>query len=346
MFIIRVTLAVALAAPLAAFAAPSTAHADVRALDAWGRYVTAFDLHAKEGARAMSYVPNGTFMFLVDGAASDDVVLAQYYVGKQKLGDELKCPVRLNDVADSEQKVAIAMRCAPDLDAHGLSKPAKIRVEVGYRQLARGKDHPRLATYEFAVAKHVGPGKRTEFHIEHDFRMGESWLHFMGDGRGVHLYTWFKTSHDRSTHVNRSTVKMRCFVGDKTLDFNDLTNSRWDYEWDDYRGGESDKTAFQFNYFFPPGDPRQFLRDNPGDYRCVLTRGGEIDRELHFTIGADGMPVKPACQQGDAPLVSAPPTTTLVKTVWKSPQDREFDRGAFAKGALYGRAGVPEACGF
>jgi len=32
-----------------------------------------------------------------------------------------------------------------------------------------------------------------------------------------------------------------------------------------------------------------FLNENPGDYRCVITGGGEILKELHFTIGENAL---------------------------------------------------------
>lgn len=108
-----------------------------------------------------------------------------------------------------------------------------------------------------------------------------------------------------------------------------------------------EKSKWQYNYFFPPLDARAFFKATPGNYVCKVTRNGELDRELHFTIGKNGMPVKPACQAGDKPLVSAPDTTTLIKTVMKNPQDAPFDAKAFDGKGLHGRkAGLSTACGF
>jgi|GEM_PF-2735263 len=341
----------AAAALLTLTAAAATAHAapDVQAIDAWGRYVTSIDMHYKTVKKKMKWVPKGNFLFWVKNAESDDVVLAQYYQGRKKWGDELKCEVKTTPIKDSEWSFVSAYNCMLDLDEHGIMKaPRATKVVVGYRQLAAGEDHRELATYTFDVAPHEGAGDQREFHVDKDFRMGEAWLHMKQDGRSWNILAWFKQSNDRKTAIYRDGFKLRCTVGDARIEMNPLTNSRYDYEYDDYaiKDREDRKTQWSLQYFFPQGDGQQFFREHPGQYRCVLTRGGEVDRELHFEIGPDGKPVKPPCQQGETPLVRAPETTTLIKTVFKSPQDKAFDAKAFTKSAFYGRSGVPKACGF
>lgn len=39
-----------------------------------------------------------------------------------------------------------------------------------------------------------------------------------------------------------------------------------------------------------------YLSKNPGTYRCVITAGGEVVKEVRFAVGDDGKLVKPACQ--------------------------------------------------
>lgn len=323
---------------------------DARAIDAWGRYVTAFQIHYRMvGGKTFTYVPKGDFQFMVKGAESDDRALVQFLLNGKPVGELLKCEVTTEMIGQTGYHWASAMNCMPDLEKFGVTKEGKWTAKVGYRQTSAGVDHKDLAEYTFEVKSHVGASGGKEFHIDQDFRMGESWLHLRGNGREIELFTWFKVSNDAETGANSGQVKMRCSVNGKQLEIHETTNSRFEYEFDDYKKktGSPEKSRWQLNYFFPPLDARAFFKENPGDYVCRITRNGELDRELHFTIGQDGMPVKPACQLGDKPLVSAPETTTLIKTVMKNPQDAPFDAKAFDSKGLHGRkAGLIGACGF
>jgi hypothetical protein len=319
--------------------------ADVSAIDAWGRYVPAFDLAYKTEGKTQVYVPQGHFYVMAKGAESDDIITAQYYLGDKPFGEALKCPVELEDLSGSDSKIAVAHGCTPDLDANGISKPATFTVKLGYKQVSAGKEFKDIASYTFSVAEHAGAGGTKEFHVDYDFRMGEAWIHRLGDGQ-VNLFAWFKESRDPKTDT--SAGKMRCSIGDKKWEFAEMTNSRWSHEYDDYaavKAGEPAKVRWTYQYFFPTGDTSAWMQENPGDYRCVYTRNGEAEREFFFAI-KDGAFVKPKCQQGDSPRVIAPPATTFIKQVMKAPGDVKFDAGAFAKSGLFGKGGTAEACGF
>jgi hypothetical protein len=324
-----------------------TASAQVAtAIDVWGRYVTAIDLQYRTGDKnTWSYVPKGDFLFLVKGPESDDMALVRYYLDDKPVGEELKCPITSEKLQGSDLSYVSTYRCMPDLEKFGVSKPGKWKAVVGYRQTMEGTDHKDLATYAFVVAGHGGAGGTKEFHVEHDFRIGEAWVHMKQDGSTFDLFTWFKSSDDQATALNRGSAKVRCKVGEEKLEFNQTTNSRREHEHDDYKGKDKVKSRWQFNYFFPDGSGGEFFKAHPGEYKCVLTRGGGVDRIFTFTV-ADGKPVKPACQTGDKPLVRAPESTTLVKVELKEAKDAAFDAKAFEKGALYGRSGVAKACGF
>ncbi len=318
---------------------------DVTPIDAWGRHVPAFDLKYKTVGKAMVYVPQGHFYFMVKGAESDDLITAQYFNGKKAMGAPLKCNVTLEDIPGTDAKLAVTHECSPDLDKHGLSSASTFSVKLGYKQTSAGKEHKDLATYTFATKAHGGAGKTKEFHVDYDFRLGEAWVHQLSDG-GLHLFAWFKESGASSTDPAKG--KMRCSVGPKKWEFAEMTNSRWSHTYDDYaevKDGTPAKTRWTYQYFFPTGDVKAWLAANPGDYRCVYTRGGELERELSFAV-KDGAIVKPRCQVGDKPLVVAPPSTTYVKQVVKASQDAPHDTAAYGKGALFGKPGVAAACGF
>jgi len=325
--------------------ATASAAAAPAALDAWGRYVPAFDLKYKTQGKNMVYVPQGHFYFMVEGAESDDIITAQYFEGTKPMGEALKCPVTVEDIAGSSAKLAVTHNCAPDLDKHGLSRAGKFKVKLGYRQTAAGKDSPSLAEYSFSTVGHAGAAGAKEFHVDYDFRLGEAWAHLTSDGN-LNLFAWFKEGRDAKTTASQG--KMRCFLGDKKFEFSETTNSRWAHEYDDYAKAKGDpaKVRWTYQYFFPAvGDTRVWMKENPGDYRCVYTRNGEAERELFFAI-KDGAIAKPKCQSGDKPLVAAPPSTTYIKQVVKKAQDLPYDAGAYGKAALFGKSGVAAACGF
>lgn len=327
---------------ISAIAAPAWGQ-DAKAIDAWGRFVPAFDLAYKTVGKTWSYVPQGHFYVMAKGAESDDIITAQYFVAGKPFGDALKCPVTLEDLRGSDAKIAVTHECKPDLDKHGITRPATFTVKIGYKQVSAGKEFKDIGSYTFAVDGHAGPGGTKEFHVNYDFRMGEAWIHRLGDGQ-VNLFAWFKESSDNKTAA--SSGKMRCFVGDKKWEFAEMTNSRWSHDYDDYAGGKSgNKVRWTYQYFFPAGDNTTWLKENPGDYRCVYTRGGEAEREFFFSV-KDGTFVKPKCQQGDTPHVVTPEATTIIKQVVKGGADLKHDAAAFGKAGLFGKGRVAEACGF
>lgn len=331
---------------VAALLVPSAASAaDVAAVDAWGRFVPAFDLAYKTAGKTQVYVPQGHFYLMVEGAESDDIITAQYFVGDKPFGEPLKCPVSLESLGgDAKAKIAVTHECKPDLDKFGISKPATFTVKLGYKQVSAGKETKDVASYTFSVVGHAGPGGTKEFHVDYDFRMGEAWIHRLNDGQ-VNLFAWFKESNGNAQQA-ASAGKMRCSVGDKKWEFAEMTNSRWSHEYTEYgKKGDNTTVRWTYQYFFPTGDTEAWLKANPGDYRCTYTRGGELEREFFFAI-KDGVFVKPKCQQGDKPLVVSPPATTFIKQVLKAPADVKFDAAAYAKAALFGKPGVQEACGF
>jgi len=341
----RTTLCLALALS----ALPSLAHAaepTVQALDAWGRYTNVIELDYSSGDKRWSYVPRARFLFLVDGPASDDVALERFTIDGKPLGAEVKCPLGGDPMTiDGARAVVVAERKL-DLAKLGVDRPATFAVTLGYRQLAAGVDHKDLATYRFAVKAHEGAGKVTEFHVDHDARLGEGWAHMKQDGT-FELFTWFKSDASDKTRID--TGKLRCTVNGKALEIAEQVNERWSSEYEDYAqrdaSGSASRARWSYNAFFAGNDPRGFFAANPGSYRCVYTRQGELDRVLTFDV-ADGQVVKPLCQRGASPLVRTPPSTTLVRVTLEAPQDAPFDAKAFGAGALLGREGLGKACGW
>ena len=317
---------------------------DVQAIDAWGRFFPTFDLKYKTVGKSQVYVPQGHFYVMAKGAESDDIITAQYFEGKKPLGELLKCKISLEDLAGSDSKIAVTHECSPDLEKHGINRPATFTVKLGYKQTAAGKEHKNLAEYTISTKGHAGAGGLKEFHVDYDFRMGEAWVHMLGDG-GMNLFAWFKQSGDPKTDPSKG--KMRCFVGDKKWEFAEMTNSRWSHVYDDYTGAKGNPTNIKwtYQYFFPTGVVKDWMNANPGDYRCVYTRNGEAEREFFFAI-KDGAIVKPKCQTGDKPAVVTPPATTFIKQVVKTAADVKYDATANGKGALLGKSGISAACGF
>lgn len=341
---LRLFTALTLGAAVVATAPTALAAAKPQAIDAWGRYENVVDIFYKATPTDWRWVPKARFYFLVAAPESDDVALVRFTANGKPVGEELKCPLQ-SPMAAGDGLSVVAAECMPDVDAVGLTGPAKVVAHVGYRRTSAGEDARDLATYEYEVAAHKGTNGRRELHVERDERLGEAWVHLRQDGRGVEVFSWFKEGDADATRAR--TGKLRCKVGDAAMVMAEQTHDRFSSEWlDATKVKDGERTGYSYNVFYTEDDGQAFMKAHPGEYRCAYTRSGELEREITFTVGEDGKPVKPPCQRGEAPLVRAPESTTIAKTTWKKPGDVAFDKGAFGARALLGRAGVAKACGF
>ena len=87
--------------------------------------------------------------------------------------------------------------------------------------------------------------------------------------------------------------------------------------------------------------PVHWMNENPGDYRCVMASGGELVKELHFTIAAAGKLVRPDCQ---AALMKSLRHVTLVRQVNKAIAKIAYDEALARKTGYQGNVAWRDGC--
>jgi len=213
--------------------------------------------------------------------------------------------------------------------------------KVSYKQTSRDKLHEDLATITYTVKNYVrgwtSKGKINGFYIDHDFRMGEAWLYRVSDGK-LELWTWFKYDRDGEAKVREG--RMRCFLGDKKIEFYESPTRRTEILYQEYREkNKNEQTMWSLWYWWVPrieGEmATEYLKKNPGKYRCVLTQDGEKSREFVFTVGADGEVVREPLP-GHKTIYGVEDSVPL-KVDFKKNPDLKFDPKAFETGAYYNR---------
>lgn len=342
---------------LTVLAVSSVAAADAPiALDKWGRYHTHVWLVTRmEKAKRYVWQPQIKLVFKATSPESDDVAVVQFFRGRAKWGKPVNCAIPSRGIIKRKKKGKLAgyslvtLTCTPT-QLGWQNKGGKFAFSVSYKKTGEGKVYKNLARYAFTVKPHTqiwnSKGKMKGWHVDYDFRLGESWVYYHGDGP-VQLWSWFKVDHDKVAPPRGG--KLRCFVGGKKMPFMGPTaRTSPNYTYMKKRqGGRAHKVEWGLWYWFAPRVEGKMAQDwlkerGAGKVRCTLTQGGNITREFHFALGADGRLVKPACQTSG--LVRALDDETLIRMVVKHKGgDMPYDRKAFAGGGLFGRK-LPKNC--
>jgi hypothetical protein len=326
------------------------------ALEKWGRYhaniVPYMPTTMPPKGKKVVWVPKVSLVFKVTSPESDDIVELQHFQGRRKWGPVQKCQIQSSQMIKRRGAAGattlgyslVVPVCLMD-EKLAISKTGTFSVEVSYKQTGAGKLHEKLATYTYQVKNYNavwpgGKGRPTKaYYVDHDFRMGEAWLYINSDGK-LEIWTWFK--HDRKGEQLVRGGRVRCFNGDKKLSFYENPTARTTVDYEHYsKPLEHQKITWGLYYWWTGRvdgmTPAEWLKKNPGSYRCTLTQAGDISRELSFEVGADGA-VKPAPCEGSGPgQVHALDTEHLIKTTFKKNPDLKFDRAAFRKMGLYGQ---------
>jgi len=324
------------------------------ALEKWGRYhvnITPYMPHpSPPKGQKVVWVPRVSLVFKVTAPESDDIVELQHFQGGRKWGPVQKCLIRTTQMVKRRGPGGkelgyslVVPECLMD-EKLAISKTGAFSVEVGYKQTRAGKLHAKLGTYRYEVKNFnsVWPGKggpTKAFYADHDFRMGEAWSYLNSDGQ-LGLWTWFKYNREGEPAVRGG--RMRCFVGAKKLSFHESPTARTTVDYEHYsKPLVHQKITWGLFYWWAARVDGvmagEWLKQNPGQYRCTLTQAGEISRELFFEVGADGA-IKPApCEGGGPEQVRALDTEHLVKLTFKKNPDLPFNKAAFRKAGLYGK---------
>lgn len=318
------------------------------ALDKWTRYhvnITPYMPNTAPG-KTVKWVPKVSLVFKVTKPESDDIVELQHFQGKKKWGPVQKCRIESGQIIKKREKGGVegaysfvVPNCLMD-ESLGIAATGNFSVEVSYKQTGEGKLHSKLAVYSYTVKSHNGTwgyksGPAKLYHVDHDFRIGEGWAYLSGEDQ-VQVWTWFK--FDREGEANVRGGRLRCSVGDKKLEFHENPTARTTVEFDAYPTRDKNEKTFWGLYYWwtKMNYGGQFLRDNPGTYRCTLTAAGDVSRVITFEV-ADGKIKRAPCQGDGLADVRSLDTEALIKVELKKTTDLKFDKGAFRKQGLYGR---------
>ena len=336
------------AAPVADAGAPASGCIGPIVLDKWGRYhtnITIFENTAKKPDGSTDYnkyawVPKVELVVQMTEPEEDDIMIVQHYKGEEKWGDPIKIPAANITKRSGKNYSLVTATCMMDKD-QAISDTGTFSVKVGYKQTGLGKMHEDLATFVYTVKNcnrgWTSQGQIKGFYIDHDFRIGESWLYRDSDGK-IHLWTWFKYNREGAEKVRNGRV--RCYSGDRKFKFHDNPTRRTEISYEDYNSQSShQQVTWGLWYWWIPrieGIPAaEYIQKAPGDYRCVLTQDGEISREFHFTVGDDGQIVRQPFA-GNKTIYAVEDSFPL-RTELKEMPDLEFDDDAFGKAKLYSR---------
>ena len=337
-----------LTAGAARAAAPDAGPNTPIVLDKWARYHTNITIYENPGKKPdgttdynkFAWVPKVDLVVQLAQPEQDDVVIIQHYQGDKAWGKPVKAPVQ--SIVPRRGRGYSLVTFSSTMDrAHAISDVGQFSVKVGYKQTGLGKLHENLATFHYTVKScnrgWTSQGQIKGFYVDHDFRMGEAWLYRLTDNR-IELWTWFKYNREGEAKIRDG--RLRCFLGDKMLKFGDTPTGRTEVEYEHYTSQrDHEKVTWGLWYWSVPriedAMAADYLKSHPGAYRCVLTQDGEIAREFHFTVGADGEIVRKPFP--GMKTIYAVEDSFPLEMQFKDNPDLKFDADAFRKGKLYGR---------
>lgn len=325
-----------------------------------------------------AWIPTYKFVVEFDGFDQNDVVLVQWKLGGKAMGKPVPCApaAGIRDAQVNPQTPVVPAHlllfdCKHPKDS-AVSRGGAFTLELVYKQTLVDKKTP-LATLEATAIelKQGSQNKQTStWMASHDHRLTgaiiEEHINY-GRDYNVMLQQVALQHHDAaraaklggSTHYNirfwtkykqggPTRMTMSCLLDGKPVvegkHAGGQTRSYWTYKGKDKESGDWAEQVFQFvkSRVYKQDDEAGvwMWNEHPGDYRCVATAGGEIIKEVFFTIDAEGKVVDSPCQKQmrtlrHIRLVRAKDTSRLTNTT--------FDAKAGKKG-YFGRVTWGAGC--
>jgi len=306
------------------------------------------------------------FVVYYQDMAPDDVVLIQPTKGGKKLGPPKLCKMTVF----SDMSVA-AVEC----DTHPENYPdyktlysaaGDIDIKVTYRRVIEGKEFKNFESLLLRTIKLPQHGTvPAEWGADHDMELGPSIIQqysTAGNRWGDVLYDAWNTSASYlpgpyvmmrtmfKTNGSGGQERVACIHGGKRI-FEGKVQHDWSASVESWKGNDRDTSSWRLGVIYMTnilsrpmshtGDGVYILRDHPGEYKCVITGGGEVLKELYFTVNAKGHMVKPPCQ---AQSITAPHSITLPTTKLNKPYNKKWDKKLAAKRAYGGGATWTKGC--
>lgn len=305
------------------------------------------------------------FLVYYEDMAPDDVVLFQPTKGGRKLGPPKLCSTSVF----SDIRVA-AVKCEthpghPEYrDVY--SAAGDVEVKLIYRKVVEGKEFKNFDSLLVRLVKLPQPGTYPpQWGVDHDMELGPSTIEQYSDGgvlRGkagpvyeawnnsvLHLpgpllliRTMFKSNG--SGRPERAT----CLHEGKRI-FEGKVKTDWHASVEAVKSGKTETSHWSQGVIYMdvlsrprPGTTYTYvLSEHPGEYKCVITGGGAVLKELYFTVDAKGNIAKPPCQEKS---MNSPRSITLLTTKLRTPYNVKWDKKLAAKRAYGGGVTWAKGC--
>ena len=356
---------------------PDAGSAQPFVVDTIGGYQTEITVYGQPGTKAKPSRWGAKLKFYLKYAEleSDDTIMIDVRKDGASLGDPTPCQPKARV---AETQLAYFECEAPggrDYERF-FSSDGPHTVALTYRNLIMGTEFKDFAVFQVdVIAQMQGAANDPDLRwaASHDMKLSVSTIdeelpHSNPNDGGITLASRFAKRIDESRTVLRTWIKrdkghhptkITCIYNGKRIDnaegFKDREHTAWSYaekgsmeriqqQWIQLRFemngmlARANADGTKNSYSQPP----HYLNENPGDYRCVLTGGGEIIKELFFSVGVDGEIVKPACQLGSM-------NSLVIVTLLESkdhklstvPYDEQAGRQSGFEGRVQWTAGCP-----
>jgi len=302
-------------------------------LDTVGVAETEVGVDVQSNAK-VAWVPTYRFVVQFDGYDQNDVVLVQWKQGGKAIGKPAPCAARafVKETQVNPQTPMVPVNLALFDCKHpkeaAISRGGAFTLELVYKQTLADKKSP-LGTLE-ATAIELKQGAQNKqistWTVSHDHRLAGATIeenvntgretgrnleaamlqHHEAEraaklGGPTHYTIRFWTKYKQGGPV---TMNMSCLLDGKSVVEANQTHGETRGYWT-FKGKDKDNVTwaqqeFQFykSRIYKQADEPGVWQwsEHPGEYRCVATAGGEIVKEVLFTIGADGKIVDSPCQ--------------------------------------------------
>lgn len=328
----RLKLSVLVAATSLVTTVGSSAGAPVL-LDTIGVYETEVAAEVQPNAKP-AWIPTYRFVVQFDGYDQNDVVLVQWKQGGKAIGKPAPCVATAysREAQVNPQTPIVPVHLAWFNCKHpkelAISKAGGFTLELVYKQtladkkiplaileataieLKQGSQNKQVSTWMAShdhrlagatIEEHVNVSREAENNLKQAMLQHHDASRAAKLGGPTHYTIRFWTKYKKGGPVG---MTMSCLLDGKPVvearHTGGETRSYWTFKGKDRESGDWKQQEFQFyaSRVYKQGEePTAWIwSEHPGEYRCVATTGGEIVKEVFFTIGADGAIVDSPCQ--------------------------------------------------
>ncbi len=342
-------------------------------IDSIGQYDTELQAYGHPGTKAKPSRWSLKLKFYIkyENIAQDDAVMIEVLKDGKSLGEPASCQyAKLVKEGQLAYFKCDAPKKGSDFEKL-LNTEGEHTVKLTYKKLIEGIEFKDFANFKVNVKQAMQGAANNpslKWTTDHDMKLSVSTIEeeiphgtptdggitgairfaFQKEDSIMTIRTWFKK--DKGYHPTR----MACLYKNKRVaEAQGHKGKEYSY-WSYLKKGSMERNNsqwtqhyYQLNTLHPrpsPTGPKRdyfFLNKNPGDYRCVISGGGEVLKELFFKVGADGEIVKSACQLESMNTLH---TVTLLAAKNHKLSTVAFDEKAGTRSGFEGRVRWSDSC--